>query len=64
MAKRTNAQKVEGKGGEEDRDCDGRAALRDIYKEWDDNEEQQQERPELENVYRECSERKVRRGKN
>jgi len=64
LAKRTNAQKVEGKGGEEDRDCDGRAALREIYKDWADNEEQQQERQELENVYRECSERKVRRGKN
>ena len=31
-----------GKGGEEDRECDGRTALREIWKEWEDNEEQQQ----------------------
>ena len=40
--KRTNTQKVEGKGGEEDRDCDGKTALREIWKEWEENGEQQQ----------------------
>ena len=29
-----------GKGGEEDRECDGRTALREIWKEWEENEEQ------------------------
>ena len=40
--KRSDAQKVEGKGGEEDRECDGRTALREICKEWEENGEQQQ----------------------
>ena len=30
------------KGGEEDRECDGRTALREIWKEWEENGEQQQ----------------------
>ena len=30
------------KGGEDDRECDGRTALRDIWKEWEDNREQQE----------------------
>ena len=29
-------------GGEEDRDYDGRTALREIWKEWEENGEQQQ----------------------
>ena len=32
LTKRANAQKVEGKGGEEDRECTGRTALREIWK--------------------------------
>ena len=39
---RTDAQKEEGKRGEEDRECDGRTLLRDIWKEWKENGEQQQ----------------------
>ena len=30
------------KGGEEDQECDGRTALREIYKEWEEDGEQQQ----------------------
>ena len=30
------------KGGEEDQECDGRTALREIGKEWEQNGEQQQ----------------------
>ena len=30
LTKRADARKVEGKGSEEDRECDGRTALRDI----------------------------------
>ena len=26
-----------GKGGEEDRECDGRTALREIWREWEEN---------------------------
>ena len=37
MAKRSDAQKVARKGGEEDRECDGRTALREILKEWEEN---------------------------
>ena len=29
-------------GGEEDRECDGRTVLREIWKEWEENGEQQQ----------------------
>ena len=36
LAKRADAQKVEGKGGEEDRDCNGRIVLREIWKEWEE----------------------------
>ena len=36
------AKKVEGKGGEEDWEWDGRTALREIRKEWEENGEQQQ----------------------
>ena len=36
---RSDAQKVEGKGGEEHRECDGRT--RKIWKEWEENGEQQ-----------------------
>jgi len=42
FAKRPDAQKVEGKGDEEDRRSVGRTALREIWKEWGENEEQQQ----------------------
>ena len=31
-----------GKGGEEDRGCDGRTGLREIWKEWEENGERQQ----------------------
>ena len=41
LAKRSDAQKVEAKGGEEDRECDGRTALREIWKAWEENGEQQ-----------------------
>ena len=41
MSKRSDAQKVEGKGCEEDRKRDGRTALREIWKEWEENGEQQ-----------------------
>ena len=62
LAKRSDAQKVEGKGGKEDRECDGRTALREIWKEWEENGEQQQQIRELEIVDTEGSDRKVRRG--
>ena len=42
LAKRSDAQKVEGKEGEEDRECDGRTALRDGWKEWEENGAQHQ----------------------
>ena len=29
-------------GGEEDRECDGRTVLREIWNEWEENGEQQQ----------------------
>ena len=32
LAKKSDAQKVEGKGGDEDRDCDERTALRETCK--------------------------------
>ena len=32
LAKRSDAHKEEGKGGEEDQECDGRTALREIWK--------------------------------
>ena len=38
------------KGGEEDLECDGRSALREIWKEWEENGEQQQKIEELEIV--------------
>ena len=34
-------RKWKGKGGEEDRECDGRTALREIWKEREENGEQQ-----------------------
>ena len=36
---RSHAQKVEGKGGEEQRNCDGRTALVKICKEWENKGE-------------------------
>ena len=39
---RSDAQKVEGKGGEEDGECDGRTGLREIWKERQEKGEQQQ----------------------
>ena len=30
------------KGGEEDQECDGRTALREIWEEWEENGEQQE----------------------
>ena len=41
LAKRLDAQKEEGKGGEEDQECDGRTVLREIWKEWEENGDQQ-----------------------
>ena len=38
---RVDAQNVEGKEGEENRECDWGAALREICKEWEENGEQQ-----------------------
>ena len=35
-------RKWRGKGGEEDQECDGRTGLREIWKEWEENGEQQQ----------------------
>ena len=52
-----------GKGGEEDREYDGRSALREVWKEWEENGEQQQKTDGVETVGGERSERKVRRGK-
>ena len=43
MEKRVDAQKMEGIGGKEDRECDGRTVLREIWKEWEENGEQQQQ---------------------
>ena len=40
LAKRADAQNVEGRGGEEDRG--GRTALSEIWEEWEENGEQQQ----------------------
>ena len=34
-------RKWSGTGGEEDRECDGRTAITDIWKEWEENGEQQ-----------------------
>ena len=45
--------KGRGNGGEEDRECDGRTALREICKEWEENRKQQQ------NINGKRSERKV-----
>ena len=42
LAKRSDAQKVAEKGGNEDRECDGRTALRDVWKEWEENGAQHQ----------------------
>ena len=39
FAKRADAQKVEEKGGEEVWECDGRTALREIWKEYEKNVE-------------------------
>ena len=40
LANRSDAQKLEGKGS--DRECDGRTALREVWKEWEENGELQQ----------------------
>ena len=37
LTKRADAEKVKGKGSEEDRECDGKTALREIWKEWEEN---------------------------
>ena len=52
-----------GKGGEEDREYDGRSALREVWKEWEENGEQQQKTDGVETVGGERSERKVRKGR-
>ena len=39
LVKRSDVQKVEGKGGGENWDWDGRTALEDIWKEWEENGE-------------------------
>ena len=50
LAKRAYDQKLEGKGGDEDQECDGRTALRVISKEWEENGEQQN----IDGVCRDC----------
>ena len=42
LANRSDAQKVERMGGEEDRECNGRTTLRYIWREWEKNGEYQQ----------------------
>ena len=42
LANRSDAQKVGERGGEEEREGDGRTGLREIQKEWEENGEQQQ----------------------
>ena len=42
LTKRSDAQIVGGKGGEEDQECDERTALKENWKEWEENGEQQQ----------------------
>ena len=62
LLKRSHAQKAGGGGGsEEDRECDGSSELRDIWKNWEENGEQQQRQNELDTVDRETIERKVRK---
>ena len=51
------------KGGEEDRKCDGRTALREIGRVGEEWRTTATYRKEFETVGREHSERKVRRGK-
>ena len=41
LAKRSGSQKVEGKGGEENRECDGRTAAIEIWEKGEENGEQQ-----------------------
>ena len=53
LEKRSDAQKVEGNGGEEDRECNGRTALREIWKEWGNGEQQLHIGVLIENVARE-----------
>ena len=43
LKNRVDAQKVEGKGHEEDHERKGTTALREIWKEWEENGEQQQQ---------------------
>jgi len=43
LTNRSDALKVEGTGSEEDRGCDERTALRDIWKECEERGEQEQE---------------------
>ena len=40
--KNCQIRKWRGKGGEEDREGDGRTALREIWEEWEENGEQQE----------------------
>jgi len=42
LAKTADAQKMDGKGDEEDRGCDERTALREIWKECEEKGEQHQ----------------------
>ena len=42
LAKRSDVQKAEGGGGGEDGECDGRTALREVWKEWEENGEERQ----------------------
>ena len=49
-AKRVDAQSVEGKQAEENRERDWGVALREIWKEWEENGEQQQKIKGLETV--------------
>ena len=42
FSKRAEAQKLERKGGEDDRGSDGKTAIREIWREWNEIGEQQQ----------------------
>ena len=42
LARRADAEKEDGKGSEEDRECDGRTAFRGIWKKWEENGEEPQ----------------------
>jgi len=54
-------RKSRGKGGEEGPDCDGRTALREIWKEWEENgEDRRSLRLVLENAVRRGKKRRMK----